>query len=265
MLSCLRTGDEQFASLCLERLTERFGSDNERVMALRGLFQEAIADDDAALKQVLKEYDNILAKDPSNMPISKRRIALFKTLKMTTEAITALIQFLDAYPTDAEAWAELADMYVSQGMYQQGIFALEEVLLVTPNAWNIHARLGEVLYMAAIANDSNPDKYLAESLRRFCRSIELCDDYLRGYYGLKLTTDRLLKSLPQASRQSKSDTGLPLPDIKTVERLNETATSKLSEIVRKFVANESGYQGYDSAEIIAAKELLNRETASIAR
>jgi hypothetical protein len=56
---------------------------------------------------------------------------------MITEAITALTQFLNASPTDAEAWAELADLYVSQGMYQQGIFALEEVLLVTPNAWNV--------------------------------------------------------------------------------------------------------------------------------
>jgi hypothetical protein len=40
--------------------------------------------------------------------------------------------------------------------------------------------------MAAIAGDAAADRYLAESLRRFCRSIELCDDYLRGYYGLKL-------------------------------------------------------------------------------
>ena len=54
-----------------------------------------------------------------------------------TEAITALNKFLDASPTDAEAWAELADLYLSQGMYQQGIFALEEVLLVTPYAWNV--------------------------------------------------------------------------------------------------------------------------------
>lgn len=67
MMSCLRTGDEESAHLCLERLTERFGNDNERVMALRGLFQEAVASDDAALKQVLKEYGTILAKDPSNM------------------------------------------------------------------------------------------------------------------------------------------------------------------------------------------------------
>jgi len=69
--------------------------------------------------------------------VSKRRIALFKTLKKTTEAITALIEFLDSSPTDAEAWAELADLYVSQGLYQQGIFALEEVLLIAPNAWNV--------------------------------------------------------------------------------------------------------------------------------
>jgi hypothetical protein len=50
----------------------------------------------------------------------------------------------------------------------------------------MHARLGEVLYMAATAGEAAAERYLAESLRRFCRSIELCDDYLRGYYGLKL-------------------------------------------------------------------------------
>lgn len=62
---------------------------------------------------------------------------VLKSLNKTIEAITALNQFLDASPTDAEAWAELADLYVSQGMYPQGIFALEEVLLITPNAWNV--------------------------------------------------------------------------------------------------------------------------------
>lgn len=67
MLSCLRTSDEKSAHLCLQRLTERFGAENERLMALRGLFQEAIAKDDAALKQVLEEYETILNTDPSNM------------------------------------------------------------------------------------------------------------------------------------------------------------------------------------------------------
>ena len=67
MLSCLRTGDEESACLCLDRLTERFGSQNERLMALRGLYQEATAQSDAALKEVLAEYETILKNDPSNM------------------------------------------------------------------------------------------------------------------------------------------------------------------------------------------------------
>jgi tetratricopeptide (TPR) repeat protein len=69
--------------------------------------------------------------------VAKRRIALLKTLNKTTEAITALNEFIDSSPTDAEAWAELADLYVTQGLYQQAIFALEEVLLITPYAWNV--------------------------------------------------------------------------------------------------------------------------------
>lgn len=48
------------------------------------------------------------------------------------------------------------------------------------------------------ANEPAP-KHLSEAVKRFCRSIELCDDYLRGYYGLKLV-----------SRSSKTQTHVPL-------------------------------------------------------
>jgi hypothetical protein len=57
----------------------------------------------------------------------------------------------------------------------------------------MHALLGETLYMAATASgasDSTYQKYMAESVKRFSRSIELCDNYLRGYYGLKLVSPR---------------------------------------------------------------------------
>lgn len=38
---------------------------------------------------------------------------------------------------------------------------------------------------AECGSEGNSQSYLAESLKRFCRSVELSDDYLRGYYGLK--------------------------------------------------------------------------------
>lgn len=64
-------------------------------------------------------------------------MALLKSTGKISEAISALNSLLDFSPTDAEAWAELADLYLSQGLYSQAIFALEEVLVLTPNAWNV--------------------------------------------------------------------------------------------------------------------------------
>lgn len=77
----------------------------------------------------------------SRQPVLKRRIALLKSMGRIPDAIKALVSFLDASPTDAEAWAEISDLYAEEGMYQQAIFALEEVMLITPNAWNVgHTR-----------------------------------------------------------------------------------------------------------------------------
>jgi len=53
------------------------------------------------------------------------------------DAIEAIIFLLEASPTDAEAWCELAELYQSQGMSPQAIFSLEEALLIAPNAWNV--------------------------------------------------------------------------------------------------------------------------------
>lgn len=118
-------------------------------------------------------------------------MALLKSLGQTADAITALVDLVDFSPTDAESWAELSDLYLSQKMYSQAIFSLEEVIVITPFAWNVHARMGELLYISATATnyvDGNVLKNLSESMRRFSRSIELCDNYLRGYYGLKLVS-----------------------------------------------------------------------------
>ena len=76
MLSCLRTGDESSASLCLERLTARFGAENERLMALKGLFEEATSEDEKALQIILSNYETILAENPSNV-VSENRASSY--------------------------------------------------------------------------------------------------------------------------------------------------------------------------------------------
>ncbi|CAF9924720.1 MAG: hypothetical protein HETSPECPRED_005670 [Heterodermia speciosa] len=266
LLSCLRTGDDKSAHECLEKLIQRFGATNERVMGLRGLYQEAIADGDTALEKILREYEEVLEGGSANTPIMKRRIALLRNLGKTNGAIDALVELLDASPTDIEAWSELADLYLSQGFFSQAEYCLEEILLVAPNAWNVHARLGELLYMGLGNNESNAPKLLAESIRRFCRSIELCDGYLRGYYGLKLTTDRLSKMIqkdPKVLSNSSSTTDsdeIPMPTEQIVNALHEKATSALAQIARKA---DSGQ--HSEVELLAVKSLLDKSAQSATR
>lgn len=69
-LACIRTGDDQSAKLCLDRLSHRFGHTNERVMGLRGLYQEATAEGNAALEKCLEEYEKILPGGPVNVVCS---------------------------------------------------------------------------------------------------------------------------------------------------------------------------------------------------
>jgi ER membrane protein complex subunit 2 len=135
----------------------------------------------------------------------------------------------------------------------------------------------------ASAAESSYQKYMAESVKRFSRSIELCDDYLRGYYGLKLvrapflvrpacvapnllmqTASRLLNETNKSVKLVDGE-DFQLPDIVTLQRLSELATSKLSEIVRRQAAGDARWQGYDEAEITAARTLLATEAPAIAR
>ena len=251
--ACLRTGDNKAAHLCLEKLTDRFGAENDKVMAMRGMYQEAVAEDDAALRKILQEYNQVLDANPMNVPIHKRRIALIRTMGRPQDAITSLVDLVESFPSDVEAWCELGELYQSQGMGSQAIYCLEEALLAAPNAWNLHARIGELEYLNASNSSDGSEvavKAYVSAVHRFSRSIELCDDYLRGYYGLKLAVNRLLK----ASSQSKSAPG-PIPEQK-LKKLDQVATSKLKEIVQ--ARNSGATKDTNQAEIIAAQELLDR-------
>ncbi|KIW72429.1 hypothetical protein PV04_00624 [Phialophora macrospora] len=253
LYACLRTGDDESAFLCVEKLSQRFGATNERVMALRGLYQEATAPDEAAGRKILEDYAKILMENPMNVPIHKRRIALMRSLGRPQDAITDLVQFVDSFPTDMEAWCELSDLYHSQACIPQAIFCLEEALIIAPNAWNLHARLGELEYLASLSTTESADvqKHLSQAIQRFSRSIELCHDYLRGFYGLKLAADKLLRT----NTTSKGNTG-PTISPEKLQKLSQLATSKLEAIIKDRTARRSS--AAESPEVIAARELLDR-------
>ncbi|RMZ74127.1 tetratricopeptide repeat domain-containing [Pyrenophora seminiperda CCB06] len=238
-LSTLRTGDESAALAILARLETRFGNHNERIMALRGIYNEATSKSDAELENVFDAYQKILKDDPTNMSIKKRSVAVLKALGRTSDAIDALNELLQNSPTDAEAWAEASELYASTEAWGQAIYCAEEVMLITPNAWSAHAHVATLHYLSTKRMPNHES--LVVSLKHFCRSVELNDGYLRGYYGLKFISAKL--------------TGVHTGSA----QLEEIATRKLAEIVRQYKSGNKSWQGYDEAEIIAAGELLDRD------
>ena len=84
------------------------------------------------------------------------------------------------------------------------------------------------------------------------------------------TTAKLKEVLAKASKSalaSKDDAeeDFQIPSMKSIEQLNELATSKLAEIVRKHVTKAPGWAGYDGGEVIAARALLDQDTQDVKR
>ena len=121
-----------------------------------------------------------------------------------------------------------------------------------------HAQVATLHHLSA----PNSLHALTLSLRHFARSVELNEWYLRGFYGLKLIASKTIPLLsePSSKRNNKDDDDdVAPPKVETVKKLEEIATSKLAEIVRHYSSGKKGWQGFDEAEVIAARELLDRD------
>lgn len=136
----------------------------------------------------------------------------------------------------------------------------------------MHSKLAEVFYVvASSATGAERIQNLTRSMKYFGRSIELCDDYLRGFYGLKLTTTKLQEAMEvqadakNAQKAVADEDGFGAPSLEKVQTLNLLATKKLGEIVRRSSTGEPAWSGYEEAEIIAARELIDRNASKAPR
>lgn len=188
MIACLQTGDDEAANECLERIVNRFGDSHDRVLALKGLVKEATASNNSELEKILEEYEALLQQNDASIvsgtlakaclgcrtnsvkPIRKRKVALLRSMGKLPEAVTALNSLLDVCPTDPEAWAELADMYVTQGLYSQAVYALEEVLVLSPNAWNVSAIAEDARQTHGNTDESTDSRSTRRSIVHGCHN-----------------------------------------------------------------------------------------------
>ncbi|KAJ1966280.1 tetratricopeptide repeat domain-containing protein [Dipsacomyces acuminosporus] len=214
-IAAVDEGQIELAKAILEILYKRFKG-SQRVKRLYGLVNESLGYNDVAKKL----YDEMLSQDETNILANKRQIAILKSSGQYPQAIEQLNSYLDTHSNDFEAWLELAHLYLQQHLYHQAAFCLEEVILQQPANYYFHLQYAEIQY--TMGN-------LDVALKEYLRVVELSTDNVRGFYGVKLTADRILelmKSKPKRGQQQ------PLrfeniPQQATLERLSQLATERL--------------------------------------
>ncbi|KAF9167077.1 ER membrane complex subunit 2 [Actinomortierella ambigua] len=205
-IAALDVGDELLAHKCIEALEAKFPG-SARVRRLQGMRLEA----HGKLEEASGVYKAILEEDETNVLASKRQVMVLHAMGQTTEAIAALVKYLDINYTDFEAWLQLGDMYLSEHMYPQAAFCLEECLMLQPQNHIFHLKYAEILY--------TQENY-SLALKEFCRVVELCKDHVRGLYGIKLCTSHLRQN-PRLAKDTKATNqeDLEAIDLLATERL----------------------------------------------
>ena len=63
----VRAGDDKTARRCIQRISDRFGADDDRVAGMAGVLEEVAATTTAELEEVLRGYEEALEKDPTRL------------------------------------------------------------------------------------------------------------------------------------------------------------------------------------------------------
>lgn len=153
-------GDLALAEQCCTKLRAKFGK-SARVSILEGLLLEA----QGKHGQAEALYEQILKDDPAHPAAWKRRICAAKEKGNTIQAIELLNKFLKLASSDEHSWLELTDLYLSLGKLELAKFAMEELLLLSPDNYLYHLKYAEISYtLGGKANVATARQYYAQSL-----------------------------------------------------------------------------------------------------
>lgn len=181
--------------------------------------------------EAIEFYNSALAKEPTSLILSRRRIAALKSTGDSKKVIEELNKHLDTFYSDPEAWQELAEVYASEGLYGQSAFALEEVILQVPQDSFMHLKYAETLYTAG---------EVGKAYKAYLRVLEMCKSdggagegevgrqgpWVRALWGTKVVTSALIGGA-SGQGKGKAGQGEEALDVEKVKKIDELVTSLL--------------------------------------
>lgn len=194
-IAAMDCGEEDLARRCVDDLEKAFPK-SIRVSRLRGMLLEM----QGKFELAEEKYSIILERDPQNYRVMKRMCGLAKSRGNVPAAISACIAYLKLNAVDRDAWEELADLYVSQGMCKQAAFCMEEILLLDPFVGASHRKYADILY--TLGGNEN----LAMALQYYSSAIKFSNGKdLRALYGICLCSTHLATAKAYVKKKEEDE------------------------------------------------------------
>lgn len=111
------------------------------------------------------------------------------------ESVKLMNEYLELYPTDMDAWRELAELYLEMGHVEAAKTALEECVMLSPINYVSHTLLADALY--TLGDFGTARKYYAQSLE-----LNGAATNARAALGMVLCTTAI-NSKPKATAEEK--------------------------------------------------------------
>eukprot|EP00310_Coccolithus_braarudii_P019050 CAMPEP_0183338942 /NCGR_PEP_ID=MMETSP0164_2-20130417/6054_1 /TAXON_ID=221442 /ORGANISM="Coccolithus pelagicus ssp braarudi, Strain PLY182g" /LENGTH=323 /DNA_ID=CAMNT_0025508869 /DNA_START=55 /DNA_END=1026 /DNA_ORIENTATION=- len=154
-----------------------------RVKRLKAMMLEAKGEYEVAMN----EYDEIMKEDPNNLFAMKRQVACLRARNKPSEAAKKLVEHLNVVCADADAWVQLADLYLQQQQHRKAAFCMEELILINPMNYMYHIRYGEILFTIGGCERGHNAELVRTARKYFAHALELKpQNNLRALYGLLL-------------------------------------------------------------------------------
>lgn len=165
--------------------------------------------------------------------LQKRKVSLLCGSKNKKRYIEGLLRLIDMRPLDYGNWCELAQVYYDNGQLEECHYCLLEVLVGVPMAYNIWAKMGEISLLLDKLSSKNGQEYLKNAVRYFSRSVEICDNYSRGWCGLYVALQRLKNSDEMVYTKLKGITQIRLKELINGQEVNPKEIDNIKLILGK--------------------------------
>ena len=180
-LGACDVGEGESARAALGELQRRFPG-SARVGRLEAMLLEA----EGRFNEAEGRYRELVQADPANRDTRRRLVAVQRAQGRLVEAVEEMAEYLDVFGTDAEAWQELASMYILVQSFSRASFCYEELILTTPQNYVYHLRYAECQYTLGGTGEMETARHY------FALSLNLkAEGNLRALYGLLLTHNAL--------------------------------------------------------------------------